>query len=239
MKSPLTILGIATAAYTIGGAGCFQLLPPPPPSSSSSALSSTAALRTIQNHDCSDAVIDDTSSPSSTTILSDESPQSLGPKRTFLGMRRESGVMRRMMQEQQPSQVSLAQKYSSNSSRGVGLSTTTAASSTTTALSSSATALMPDGGLSPCVIKVLGVGGGGSNAVRVCFTTTYCVSRLYCFYFVLPILNTFVPNFLFHLFFVFLFFRSYITYSIKQSCPPPSPITSTHYYRWIACSTLA
>merc|ERR1719263_2408148 len=34
-----------------------------------------------------------------------------------------------------------------------------------TALSSSATALMPDGGLSPCVIKVLGVGGGGSNAV--------------------------------------------------------------------------
>ena len=26
-------------------------------------------------------------------------------------------------------------------------------------------ALMPDGGLSPCVIKVLGVGGGGSNAV--------------------------------------------------------------------------
>jgi len=36
---------------------------------------------------------------------------------------------------------------------------------TTTALSNSATALMPDGGLSPCVIKVLGVGGGGSNAV--------------------------------------------------------------------------
>ena len=24
---------------------------------------------------------------------------------------------------------------------------------------------MPDGGLSPCVIKVVGVGGGGSNAV--------------------------------------------------------------------------
>jgi cell division protein FtsZ len=24
---------------------------------------------------------------------------------------------------------------------------------------------MPDGGLSPCVIKVIGVGGGGSNAV--------------------------------------------------------------------------
>lgn len=26
-------------------------------------------------------------------------------------------------------------------------------------------AIMPDGGLSPCVIKVIGVGGGGSNAV--------------------------------------------------------------------------
>lgn len=29
----------------------------------------------------------------------------------------------------------------------------------------SSTPLMPDGGLSPCVIKVIGVGGGGSNAV--------------------------------------------------------------------------
>lgn len=29
----------------------------------------------------------------------------------------------------------------------------------------SSAALMPDGGLSPCVIRVLGVGGGGCNAV--------------------------------------------------------------------------
>lgn len=36
-------------------------------------------------------------------------------------------------------------------------------------LQSSAQPLMPDGGLSPCVIRVLGVGGGGCNAVR---TTT-------------------------------------------------------------------
>lgn len=28
-------------------------------------------------------------------------------------------------------------------------------------------ALYPDGGLSPCVIRVLGVGGGGCNAVSV------------------------------------------------------------------------
>jgi len=27
--------------------------------------------------------------------------------------------------------------------------------------------LMPDGGVSPCVIRVLGVGGGGCNAVRI------------------------------------------------------------------------
>lgn len=42
------------------------------------------------------------------------------------------------------------------------------ASSTSSQLSASndGTALMPDGGLSPCVIRVLGVGGGGCNAVR-------------------------------------------------------------------------
>jgi cell division protein FtsZ len=33
------------------------------------------------------------------------------------------------------------------------------------ALRSSVQPLMPDGGLSPCVIRVLGVGGGGCNAV--------------------------------------------------------------------------
>mmetsp|Transcript_25354 Transcript_25354/g.45737 ORF Transcript_25354/g.45737 Transcript_25354/m.45737 type:complete len:454 (-) Transcript_25354:252-1613(-) len=71
--------------------------------------------------------------------ISSEAPRSLGPKRSFLGLRRESGIMRRMMEEQQQA--------------------------SSTALSSSPTALMPDGGLSPCVIKVLGVGGGGSNAV--------------------------------------------------------------------------
>lgn len=35
----------------------------------------------------------------------------------------------------------------------------------TTALNSEMSALIPDGGLSPCVIRVLGVGGGGCNAV--------------------------------------------------------------------------
>ena len=73
-----------------------------------------------------------------------EGPRSLGPKSAFLGMRRESGVMRRMMEQQRQRE-----------GPRVGQ----------TALASSPTALMPDGGLSPCVIKVLGVGGGGSNAV--------------------------------------------------------------------------
>jgi hypothetical protein len=35
-----------------------------------------------------------------------------------------------------------------------------------TKLQSTLDPLMPDGGLSPCVIRVLGVGGGGCNAVR-------------------------------------------------------------------------
>lgn len=77
-----------------------------------------------------------------------EAPRPLGPNRSFLGLRRESGAMRRMMEQQR---------------RGERSRTTTT-TTTTTALSSSV-ALMPDGGLSPCVIKVLGVGGGGSNAV--------------------------------------------------------------------------
>ena len=39
-------------------------------------------------------------------------------------------------------------------------------SSSSQTLQSSVQPLMPDGGLSPCVIRVLGVGGGGCNAVR-------------------------------------------------------------------------
>lgn len=70
--------------------------------------------------------------------LNGENPQSLGRNRSFLGIRRESGVMRRLMDQQKQQ---------------------------STELGSSMNALMPDGGLSPCVIKVLGVGGGGSNAV--------------------------------------------------------------------------
>lgn len=50
-------------------------------------------------------------------------------------------------------------------------STTTTPSTTATRTSkttaSSTTALIPDGGLNPCVIRVLGVGGAGCNAVGI------------------------------------------------------------------------
>ena len=83
--------------------------------------------------------------------ITNESPRSLSSNRSFLGIRRESGVMRRMLEQQKLVEESLQSSRKSS-----------------TALMSSPTALMPDGGLSPCVIKVLGVGGGGSNAVRYC-----------------------------------------------------------------------
>jgi hypothetical protein len=51
-----------------------------------------------------------------------------------------------------------------------------AAGGSSTGLQSSMQPLMPDGGLSPCVIRVLGVGGGGCNAVR---TVTLCYMSIY------------------------------------------------------------
>ena len=88
--------------------------------------------------------------------ITNESPRSLSFNRSFLGIRRESGVMRRMLEQQKLVEESLNSRKSS------------------TALMSSPTALMPDGGLSPCVIKVLGVGGGGSNAVRLQYVLYCC-----------------------------------------------------------------
>ena len=105
--------------------------------------SSSPTARAHSSDDYSDGLNADRSGPLG--VGDGEGPRSLGPNRAFLGVRRESGVLRRMME---------AQGDQRTSAQRVG-----------TALSSSATALMPDGGLSPCVIKVLGVGGGGSNAV--------------------------------------------------------------------------
>lgn len=48
---------------------------------------------------------------------------------------------------------------------GVTHRTTTTTMTSALSMSSRSAALLPDGGLSPCVIKVVGVGGGGCNAV--------------------------------------------------------------------------
>lgn len=92
-----------------------------------------------------------------------EGPRVLSPNRTFLGMRRESGILRRMQDEMMGTGSGGTGSRAASSQQQVVQQRTQ--SSSNTALSSSPTALMPDGGLSPCVIKVLGVGGGGSNAV--------------------------------------------------------------------------
>jgi cell division protein FtsZ len=166
MRTPLAILSIAT----IGAVTSFQLPPPLP----SATITTRTTTRTASLRRATQSLQDDNGdihSDATSINLSDDCPKSLGPKRTFLGMRRESGIMRRMMMEQQQlmGTDSLSSSTSSSTSgRRQRLATSSVSTNkSSTALSSSATALMPDGGLSPCVIKVLGVGGGGSNAVSV------------------------------------------------------------------------
>ena len=159
MRTPKAIMAAAAycAAASTACSGFQPTATPRPTVASSSFFSLRAAaaaggvdVRPADDDDdaATDGVDVDRRSPErenaagSTSSLSSEAPRSLGPKRTFLGLRRESGAVRRMLEQQRQT------------------------SSSSSALSSSATALMPDGGLSPCVIKVLGVGGGGSNAVR-------------------------------------------------------------------------
>ena len=50
---------------------------------------------------------------------------------------------------------------------GITRRTDTKSSTTALGMSDDAYAVIPDGGLSPCVIKVVGVGGGGCNAVSI------------------------------------------------------------------------
>lgn len=63
---------------------------------------------------------------------------------------------------------------------GITRRTDTKSSSTALGMSDDAYAVIPDGGLSPCVIKVVGVGGGGCNAVSTCIMLTceFCVCVL-------------------------------------------------------------
>ena len=50
---------------------------------------------------------------------------------------------------------------------GITRRTDTKSSTTALGMSDDAYAVIPDGGSSPCVIKVVGVGGGGCNAVSI------------------------------------------------------------------------
>jgi len=78
-----------------------------------------------------------TSTTSTSTAICATTPEDQSNKRTFLGIRHETGFFRRALQPQ-----------------------------TTSSHHSTPTPLNPSDGTSPCVIKVLGVGGGGSNAVE-------------------------------------------------------------------------
>ncbi len=146
----IAAIGISSTTQSSCGVAAFQIARP------SLVHKTTTSLNSNSNND--ESIINNgrevvgSSSSSPLEGVTNESPRSLAPNRTFLGVRRDSGILRRMQQElygnsnTQQNQQQLHQ-------------------ATSTTLSSTPTALMPDGGLSPCVIKVLGVGGGGSNAV--------------------------------------------------------------------------
>ncbi|KAL3797438.1 hypothetical protein ACHAW5_004457 [Stephanodiscus triporus] len=174
MRTPTAIMTAAAycAAASTAASGFRHSAPPPNRRSSSAASSFLSSLRAVGGggvvhtaSDDDDDVVVDRSRPGGAApeddgaSLSSEGPRSLGPKRTFLGLRRESGIVRRMMEQQHHPHRQTSQ------SSTMSTSMSSSSSSSSSALSNSATALMPDGGLSPCVIKVLGVGGGGSNAV--------------------------------------------------------------------------
>lgn len=84
--------------------------------------------------------------PSQTQKSDNNSLKKDNQRGTFLGIRREKGFLRRSLQ--------------------------TSSTTTSTSTQSTIAPLIPDGGLSPCVIKVLGVGGGGTNAVDRMLDTT-------------------------------------------------------------------
>jgi len=151
MKSNTTSLLAVAAAMAVACADISSAFSPSrsflqPRTAASQSPSRRVAVAAASSEEPS--LIDE---PTDVAGHGDESARSLGPKRTFLGMRRESGAVRRMLdQTKHTSQRRTQEKRTMSSS---------------TAMASSSAALMPDGGLSPCVIKVLGVGGGGSNAV--------------------------------------------------------------------------
>ena len=174
---------------------------------------------------------DNDSGPLGGGIGGSEAPRSLAHNRSFLGIRRESGIMRRMMLEQQK-----LSEYTTNNNR---------AAYSSTALSQSATALMPDGGLSPCVIKVLGVGGGGSNAVRFFVCIIYIHSKCNVYYYLVFMSTCCVLCVCIHAVFLWGFVSCYLQYCnlISFNKINSQLMYSISFYlylsiiRWIECWT--
>mmetsp|Transcript_25136 Transcript_25136/g.54867 ORF Transcript_25136/g.54867 Transcript_25136/m.54867 type:complete len:462 (-) Transcript_25136:212-1597(-) len=148
MRIATTILFLAAGgscvdAFTSGGGSCLagRVQRQRPAAAAGGSPSAAAAARSVSSMARTSSTSltggDGTDNPkdrddSSSSAFSPSSFRLRGRKKggTFLGIRRESGYLRRSLERR-----------------------------------SSVAPLMPDGGLSPCVIKVLGVGGGGSNAV--------------------------------------------------------------------------
>ena len=82
-------------------------------------------------------------------------------------------------QTQQPDLVRSRLPHQLSNGRGTFLGFRNTKDAGVSPLKSSVEALMPDGGLSPCVIRVLGVGGGGCNAVR-CIKKEACCFAFAC-----------------------------------------------------------
>jgi hypothetical protein len=113
-----------------------------PPLSESSASSSLTG---------SDSDNDDDES----LLVSSRNPHKLKNKRgAFLGFRNAKDV------------PGWAEMRANSYAGSMKAAAAAAAGGSSTGLQSQMQPLMPDGGLSPCVIRVLGVGGGGCNAVR-------------------------------------------------------------------------
>jgi len=150
MRIATTILFLAAGgscvdAFTSGGGSCLagRVQRQRPAAAAGGSPSAAAAARSVSSMARTSSTSltggDGTDNPkdrddSSSSAFSPSSFRLRGRKKggTFLGIRRESGYLRRSLERR-----------------------------------SSVAPLMPDGGLSPCVIKVLGVGGGGSNAVSL------------------------------------------------------------------------
>jgi hypothetical protein len=112
-------------------------------SSDAASLSSSSSGSSADDDDNDDSL-----------LVTSRNPHQLKNKRgTFLGFRNAKDV---------PGWTEMrAKSYAGE----VRLAALQAAAASGTKLQSSVQPLMPDGGLSPCVIRVLGVGGGGCNAV--------------------------------------------------------------------------